>query len=149
MLTNSIDVIYSDTTNRWLITGKRYDSSNPVIQTTYGTERLNGYQLLEHCLNLHVTRVYDSPQLPDGTSKRTLNKKETLLAATKQDAIKQAFQDWIFSDITRRQEICEKYNALFNTQRTKEYNGSHLQFPGISSNIKLYPHQVNAVARIL
>lgn len=149
MLGRTISVIFSNATGRWNITGKTKDFSNPVPTKTYGTNRLNGYELLESCLNLRDAKVYDYYTDDEGKTKAVLNKSETLLAVTKQETIKEAFKDWIFRDQTRRQELCEKYNALFNTRRPRVYDGSHLQFHGMSPDIEMKPHQKNAVARIL
>ncbi len=143
-LNDHIDVLYSDLTGEWRITHKNYDSSNPIVNKTYGTNRLNGYYLLEKSLNQIDAKVYDIVD-----EKRILNHEETTLALTKQENIKEVFKDWIFSDPKRRHELCDKYNSIFNTRRPREYNGSHLQFHGMASDITLRPHQKNAVARIL
>ncbi|MBQ8733299.1 MAG: DEAD/DEAH box helicase family protein, partial [Anaerotignum sp.] len=149
MLGREIAVVFSTATGRWNISGKTRDFSNPVPTQTFGTNRLNGYELLESCLNLRDAKVYDYFTDDEGKVKAVLNKSETLLAVTKQETIKEAFKDWIFRDQTRRQELCEKYNALFNTRRPRVYDGSHLQFHGMSPDIEMKPHQKNAVARIL
>ena len=148
LIGKSICVHYSRELGKWMITGKSFDSSNPIPNKTYGTERLNGYYLLEKSLNQTDAKIYDTIQTPDG-EKRVLNEKETSLAITKQEAIKEAFKDWIFSDPERRNALCEKYNRLFNCIRPREFDGSHLQFHGISPDISLRPHQKNAIARIL
>lgn len=149
VLGNTLRVFYNNVTGKWNISGKSKDSSNPVPNNTYGTSRLNGYELLEHCLNLHDAKVYDYLEDATGKVKAVVNKAETLLAITKQETIKEAFKDWVFRDQKRRQALCEKYNAMFNTRRPREFDGSHLQFHGMSPDIEMKPHQKNAVARIL
>ena len=132
----------------WRITGKNLDFQNPVTQQTYGTNLRNGYELLEACLNLKTVKIYDTITQPDGKETRVVNLKETMLAQEKQEAIKEAFRNWI-SEPKRRNDLCETYNELFNTRRPRTFNGSHLTFPGMTSDIELRPHQKNAVARIL
>ena len=149
MIKTSIQVQYSPMTGRWFISNKGNDSGNPLTTKTYGTDRMNGYYILERTLNQSDVKVYDSVTTPDGKDKRVLNKTETSLALHKQEAIKEAFKDWIFSDPQRRQELCEVYNSTFNTIRPREYDGSHLQFPGMTPDITLRPHQKNAIAHIL
>lgn len=149
VLGNSIKVMYSEVTGTWRITKKSADTSNPIPNKTYGTSRLNGYELLESCLNLRDAKVFDYIEQPNGKLKAVLNKAETLLAVTKQETIKEAFKEWVFQDQERRQALCDKYNALFNTRRPRVFDGSHLQFHGMSPDIELKPHQKNAVARIL
>lgn len=149
MIKTSIQVQYSPMTGRWFISNKGNDSGNPLTTKTYGTDRMNGYYILERTLNQSDVKIYDSVPTPDGKDKRVLNKTETSLALHKQEAIKEAFKDWIFSDPQRRQELCEVYNSTFNTIRPREYDGSHLQFPGMTPDISLRPHQKNAIAHIL
>lgn len=149
MIKTSIKVQYSPMTGRWFISNKGNDSGNPLTTKTYGTDRMNGYYILERTLNQSDVKIYDSVPTPDGKDKRVLNKPETSLALHKQEAIKEAFKDWIFSDPQRRQELCEVYNSTFNTIRPREYDGSHLQFPGMTPDISLRPHQKNAIAHIL
>ena len=115
---------------------------------TYGTGRANAYKILEDSLNLRDTRIFDIVT-EDGKEKRVLNKKETMLASQKQEAIREAFKDWVFRDPERRQDLCAKYNELFNSTRPREYDGSHLKFPGMTPDIVLRPHQLNAVAHQL
>ena len=115
---------------------------------TYGTSRVNAYKILEDSLNLKDTRVYDTIE-EDGKEKRVLNKKETMIASQKQEAIREAFKDWVFRDPERRQTLVAKYNELFNSTRPREYDGSHLKFPGMTPDIELKPHQKNAVAHVL
>ena len=115
---------------------------------TYGTSRVNAYKILEDSLNLKDTRVYDTIE-EDGKEKRVLNKKETMIASQKQEAIREAFKDWVFRDPERRQTLVAKYNELFNSTRPREYDGSHLKFPGMTPDIELKSHQKNAVAHVL
>ena len=121
---------------------------NTRVTATYGTARANAYRLLEDALNLRDTKIYDTIQDADGEH-RVLNKKETMLAQQKQDMIKEAFKEWIFRDIDRREALCKKYNEIFNSIRPREYDGSHIQFVGMTPEITLMPHQKNAVAHVL
>ena len=141
-------VQYSDVTGQWNVKGKNADYGNALVNMTYGTSRRNAYTILEDSLNLKDSRVYDTVE-EDGKEKRVLNKKETTLAAQKQDTIREAFKDWVFRDPERRQTLVEKYNQLFNSTRPREYDGSHLTFPGMTPDIELKPHQKNAVAHVL
>lgn len=143
-----IGVQYSDVTGQWNIKGKSADFGNPLIDATYGTQRANAYKILEDSLNLRDSRVYDTV-MEDGKEKRVLNKKETTLASQKQEAIREAFKDWVFRDADRREVLCKKYNEIFNSNRPREYDGSHLTFPGMTPDIDLRPHQKNAVAHQL
>jgi len=148
-LRNAIQVNYSDFTGEWNVTNKTRVSYNDVLANiTYGTSRMNAYKIIEETLNLKDVRVYDT-KIVDGKETRVLNKRETMLAAQKQDAIKQAFKDWIFQNPARRQHLVALYNEKFNSTRPREYDGSHIQFVGASPEIKLKPHQTAAVARIL
>ena len=148
-LKNTIQVDYSEHTGVWNVSGKARVSFNDVFATvTYGTSRMNAYQIIEETLNLKDARVYDT-KIENGKETRVLNKKETTLAAQKQDAIKQAFKDWVFNDPVRRQDLVALYNARFNSTRPRVYDGSHIQFGGISPEITLKPHQTAAIARIL
>ncbi|HEX3016236.1 MAG TPA: DEAD/DEAH box helicase [Caproicibacter sp.] len=143
-----IRVLYSPATGVWNITEKNRDSYNNVqVYTTFGTNRINAYKILEDTLNLRTVRIFDKKVDPDGKERLELNPKETAMAQQKQDAIKQEFQEWIWKDPDRREILCDKYNLLFNSTRPREYDGSHLTFPGMNPEIKLEPHQVNAVAR--
>ncbi len=128
--------------------GKNADRGNALVNMTYGTSRANAYRILEDSLNLRDTRIFDVVT-EDGKEKRVLNKKETMLASQKQEAIREAFKDWVFRDPERRQDLCAKYNELFNSTRPREYDGSHLKFPGMTPDIVLRPHQLNAVAHQL
>ena len=145
-----IDVWYSSASGMWNISGKNADSDRNVLATvTYGTSRANAYKILEDTLNLKDMRIYDRIQDAEGKEVRVLNKKETMLAAQKQDAMKEAFKDWIFKDRGRREKLCAIYNEHFNSIRPREYDGSHLTFPGMNPEIELRPHQKNAVAHQL
>ncbi len=147
---NGIKVQYSNVSGEWRISGKNADStSNSLVYATYGTERANAYRILEDSLNLKDVRIYDKVVDDDGNEIRVLNKKETMLATQKQDAMKAAFQDWIFKDQDRRERLVKVYNERFNSIRPREYDGSHLTFPGMNPEIELRPHQKNAVAHQL
>jgi N12 class adenine-specific DNA methylase len=143
-----IKIQYSDVTGQWNVKGKNADLGNALVNMTYGTSRRNAYQILEDSLNLKDSRVYDTV-IEDGKEKRVLNKKETTIAAQKQDAMREAFRDWVFRDMDRRNELVSKYNVLFNSTRPREYDGSHLKFPGMTPDIELKGYQKNAVAHVL
>ena len=144
-----ISVQYSKTTGDWRIKGKQLDNfGNPIVNNTYGTQRINAYEILEATLNLRDARVYDRVET-DGNVRYVVNKTESMYAAQKQDAIKEVFQEWIFKDLQRREAICKTYNEKFNAIRPREYDGSHLAFPGMNTEITLKPHQKNAVAHQL
>ena len=144
-----IKVHYSEYTSEWRIENKNMDNDNPLAVMTFGTERVNAYKLIEDSLNLRDTKIFDYETDSEGKKIAILNKKETMLAGQKQDIIKQAFKDWIFKDLERRNELTKIYNEKFNSIRLREYDGSHLTFNGINPEIKLRPHQLNAVARTL
>lgn len=145
LLSNDIiNVQYSNVTGTWNIKGKNLDFGNVLVNMTYGTNRVNAYKLLEDALNLKDTRVYDTID-----DKRVLNKKETMIAGQKQESIREAFRDWVFRDPQRRQELVTTYNERFNAIRPREYDGSHLKFPGMTPDIQLKPYQKNAVAHVL
>ena len=145
-----IEVNYSSFTAEWNISGKNAVSYNNIAAyTTYGTDRANAYRILEDSLNLRDVRIYDTEHDPDGKERRVLNQKETTLAQQKQQAIKEAFRDWIWRDPYRRQTLVQKYNELFNANRLREYDGSHITFGGINPEISLRPHQLNAIAHVL
>ena len=149
-LRRSIEVNYSPFSAEWNITGKSQPSYSDVnAYMTYGTDRANAYKILEDTLNLRDVRIYDTVTDPDGKERRVLNSKETTLAQQKQQAIKDAFHDWIWKDPDRRQELVTKYNELFNSNRPREYDGSHIVFSGMNPEITLREHQLNAVAHIL
>ena len=145
---DTIGVQFSGVTGEWNIKGKNADFGNTLVNMTYGTSQVNAYKILEDSLNLKDTRVYDTIE-EDGKEKRVLNKKETMIASQKQEAIREAFKDWVFRDPERRQTLVAKYNELFNSTRPREYDGSHLKFPGMTPDIELKPHQKNAVAHVL
>ena len=145
---SSIKATYSEISGAWNISGKSLDRSNPRVTNTYGTMRVNGYRLLEDALNLRDTKIYDTIY-EDGKERRVLNKKETMLAQQAQEAIRDAFKQWIFKDLDRREELCKVYNERFNAIRPREYDGSHIKFVGMTPEISLMPHQKNAVAHIL
>ena len=145
-----IQVKFSEVNGEWRITGKNADSPrNAFAYATYGTERANAYKILEDTLNLKDVRIYDKSVNENGDEIRVLNKKETMLASQKQDAMKAAFKDWIFKDQQRRERLVKVYNERFNSIRPREYDGSHLTFPGMNPEIELRPHQKNAVAHQL
>lgn len=146
---NIINVQYSQVTGRWNVSGKNVDTGNTLVTMTYGTERVNAYKLLEDSLNLCDVRIFDTVVSDNGSEKRVLNQKETMLVGQKQEAIREAFKDWIFRDPDRRQTLCAKYNELFNATRPREYDGSHLKLPGMTPDIELKTHQLNAVAHQL
>ena len=143
-----VGVQFSGITGQWNVKGKNADYGNTLVHSTFGTGRANAYKILEDSLNLKDTRIYDTV-MEDGKEKRVLNKKETTLASQKQEAIREAFKDWIFRDPERRAALTAKYNELFNSTRPREYDGSHLKFPGMTPDIELKPHQKNAVAHVL
>ena len=143
-----VGVQFSDITGLWNVKGKNADYGNTLVHSTFGTGRANAYKILEDSLNLKDTRIYDTV-VEDGKEKRVLNKKETTLASQKQEAIREAFKDWIFRDPERRAVLVAKYNELFNSTRPREYDGAHLKFPGMTPDIELKSHQLNAVAHVL
>lgn len=144
-----IKVHYSQKTAEWQIEGKNQDIVNIKANNTFGTHRINAYKIIEETLNLKDVRVYDYHIDADGRRIQELNKKETTIAQQKQEAIKAAFQEWIWKDQQRRERLCRKYNDEFNNIRTREYDGSHIIFSGINPEIKLRQHQINAIAHIL
>ena len=146
----NIKVHYSSITGEWRIDGKSATSTSDVnAYNTYGTQRMNAYKILENTLNLRDVRIYDRVEDADGTERRVLNSRETTLAQQKQQVIKGAFKDWLWKDAGRRQTLVAKYNGLFNSTRPREYDGSHLSFPGMNPEITLRQHQRDAIARIL
>lgn len=144
-----MNIHYSDLTGEWNIEKKNYDRYSVPVTSTYGTNRANAYRLLEDALNLRDTRIFDYVVDEEGNRKAILNKKETAIAQAKQDKIKDAFDEWIFRDIDRREKLTELYNKKFNSIRLREYDGSNISFLGMNPEIKLRKHQVNAIARIL
>ena len=143
----NIHVHYSPLTAEWNIDGKSNDRGNVNASSTYGTDRINAYKLIEQTLNLREVKIFDYIEDSDGKRKPVLNKKETALAQAKQEAIKQAFQDWIWTNPERRDRLVKLYNERFNSTRPREYDGSHLMFPGMNPEIILRAHQLNAIAR--
>ena len=149
-LQRSIEVNYTPYTAEWQVTGKSSVSYNDVAAyTTYGTDRANAYRLLEDALNLRDVRIYDTVEDADGRERRVLNAKETTLAAQKQQAIRDAFRDWIWKDPERRQTLVRQYNEEMNSTRPREYDGSHIRFGGMNPAITLREHQLGAIAHIL
>ena len=145
----NIKVHLAEYTGEWQVEGKSQDKGNVKANNTYGTHRANAYKIIEDTLNLRDTRIYDYEEGADGKKKAILNKKETAIAQGKQDLIKQAFQDWIWADAERRKRLTDYYNEHFNAIRPREYDGSHLTFPGMNPEIKLRQHQKNGAARII
>ncbi len=149
-LRRNIEVKFAPMTAEWQITGKTTPSKNDVhAYMTYGTSRANAYRILEDTLNLRDIRIYDTIEDADGKQKRVLNKRETTLAQQKQQAIKDAFKDWVWRDPYRRDALTKQYNELFNSTRPREYDGSHIRFGGMNPEIKLREHQQNAIAHVL
>ena len=145
----NIKVHYSKLTGEWNVEGKSYDRGNLKAYNTYGTKRVNAYKIIEETLNMKDVRVFDYIEDADGKKKAVLNKKETAIAQSKQELIKQGFQDWVWSDPERREKLVRLYNEKFNSIRPREYDGSHIVFSGINPEITLREHQKNAVAHIL
>ena len=145
----NIKVHFSPFTSEWNIEGKSYDKGNVRAYNTYGTSRINAYKIIEETLNLKDVRIFDYIEDDEGKKKAVLNKKETAIAQSKQEMIKQEFQDWIWSDPERRERLCKSYNEKFNSVRPREYDGSHIIFNGMNPEIDLREHQKNAVAHIL
>ena len=146
---NRIKVHYSPITAAWNIENKNADYNNVAAGVTYGTNRINAYKIIEETLNLKDVRIFDTVTDENGNEVRVLNKKDTILAQQKQQAIKDAFRDWIWKDPDRRDRLTTLYNTKFNSIRPREYDGSHIRFTGMNPEITLRPHQVNAIARIL
>ena len=142
-------VHYSGITGEWRIEGKSTDRGNVKAISTYGTKRINAYEIIEDTLNLKDVRIFDYVYDADGRKTAVLNKKETAIAQSKQELIKDAFAEWIWKDPDRREAICKTYNILFNSNRPREYDGSHINFSGMNPEITLRQHQVNAIAHIL
>ena len=145
----SMKVHYSGITGEWRIEGKGTDRGNVKAISTYGTKRINAYEIIETTLNLKDVRIFDYVYDADGRKTAVLNKKETAIAQSKQELIKDAFAEWIWKDPDRREAICKTYNILFNSNRPREYDGSHISFSGMNPEITLRKHQVNAIAHIL
>ena len=145
----SMKVHYSSITGEWRIEGKSTDRGNVKAISTYGTKRINAYEIIEDTLNLKDVRIFDYQYDEEGRRIAVLNKKETAIAQSKQELIKDAFAEWIWKDPDRREAICKTYNILFNSNRPREYDGSHISFSGMNPEITLRKHQVNAIAHIL
>ena len=145
----SMKVHYSGITGEWRIEGKSTDRGNVKAISTYGTKRINAYEIIETTLNLKDVRIFDYQYDEEGRRIAVLNKKETAIAQSKQELIKDAFAEWIWKDPDRREAICKTYNILFNSNRPREYDGSHISFSGMNPEITLRKHQVNAIAHIL
>lgn len=145
----NIKVHYSKLTGEWNVEGKSYDRSNLKAYNTYGTKRVNAYKIIEDTLNMKDVRVFDYMEDDEGKKKAVLNKKETAIAQSKQELIKQGFQDWVWRDPARREKLVRLYNDKFNSIRPREYDGSHIIFSGMNPEIELREHQKNAVAHIL
>lgn len=143
----NIDIKYSDFTGEYRVEGKSSDRDNDLASFTYGTNRVNAYKLIEDTLNLRDTKVFDQVEDGDGKKKSVLNQKETMLARSKQEMIKEEFKSWIFDDVERRNRLVEDYNERFNSVRQREYDGSNLTFEGMNPEIELRAHQKDAIAR--
>ncbi len=145
-----INIVYSDVSGEWSVRGKSEDSrTNARVWNTYGTKRINAYAILEASLNQRSVQIFDTHYDADGKETRVLNEKETAIAQQKQEAIKEAFQNWIFKDPDRRTDLCATYNRMFNSMRPREYDGQHINFIGMNPEIHMERHQRNAVARSL
>ena len=144
-----INITYSKATGNWNISNKNWDRGNAKVEKTYGTHRTNAYRLIEDCLNLKATKIYDYEYDDESKKVAILNKKETMIAQQKQEAIKEAFTNWIWKDYDRREYLVKRYNELFNSIRPREYNGDHLEFPNMNNEISLRKHQKDAIAHIL
>lgn len=146
---NYTKLSYSSYNANWNISAKNMDKESVKADKTYGTSRANAYRLMEDCLNLKQTKIFDYEYDDDGNKQALLNKKETMIAQQKQDTIKESFNNWIWKDPQRREELTQIYNRLFNSIRPREYNGDHLEFPGMNPEITLRKHQKDAIAHIL
>ena len=145
----NVKVHYSKLTGEWNVEGKSYDRGNLKAYNTYGTKRVNAYKIIEDTLNMKDVRVFDYMEDDEGKKRAILNKKETAIAQSKQELIKQGFQDWVWRDPARREKLVRLYNDKFNSIRPREYDGSHITFSGMNPEIELREHQKNAVAHIL
>ncbi len=146
---DKINVSYSEHTSAWNISGKRLDAGNVLANTTYGTQAINAYGIIEETLNLKTVKIFQTIKDADGHERRVIDSEATTLAQQKQEEIKEKFKSWIFEDPDRRERLVNIYNERFNSTRAREYDGSHLQFGGINPEITLRPHQQDAIARIL
>lgn len=145
----SVHVRYSEVTAQWRVEGKNVDRFGVLATQTYGTERMNAYRIVEETLNLHDARVYDAVERADGSRTRVLNKRETALAQARQEQLKAAFADWVWKEPERRERLTALYNERFNAIRLRTYDGSGLRFAGMNPEIRLRPHQADAVAHVL
>lgn len=145
----SVHVHYSEVTAQWRVEGKNVDRFSVLATQTYGTERMNAYRIVEETLNLHDARVYDAVERADGSKTRVLNKRETALAQARQEQLKAAFADWVWKEPERRERLTALYNERFNAIRLRTYDGSGLRFAGMNPEIRLRPHQADAVAHVL
>ena len=148
-LKQNIKVKFSEFNSEWYITSKHYDNGSVQANKTYGTKRINAYEIIEKTLNLKEVKIFDTITDVNGNKERKFNAKETAIAQAKQDQIKQAFQDWIYKDSERRERLVRLYNDKYNSVRPREYDGSNLNFFGINPEITLRKHQLNAIAHIL
>ena len=144
-----IKVKYSNITSEWYIENKSSDRDNVKAYSTYGTARINAYKIIEQTLNLKDVKVFDTIIDDEGRKQRVLNRKETAIASSKQDAIKEAFLNWVWENPERRNKLVRIYNDKFNSIRPREYDGSHIDFAGMNPEVKLRKHQLNAVAHVL
>ena len=144
-----IQTKFSKFNSQWYITSKNYDRSNVRSNKTYGTDRINAYEIIERTLNLKDVKIFDTETDLDGNKIRVFNAKQTAIAQSKQEQIKQEFEDWIFNEPERRDKLVKLYNEKFNSIKPREYDGSHLTFPGMNPEVKLRKHQQNAIAHIL
>lgn len=142
----NIDIKYTSFTGEYRVEGKSVDKYNDLANMTYGTSRVNAYKLIEDTLNLRDTKVFDTLTDAEGKKSSVLNEKETMLARSKQEIIKEEFKNWIFDDIDRRTTLVEKYNELFNSTKLREFDGSNLFLEGMNTEIELRPHQKDAIA---
>jgi len=145
----SIKVHYSKLTGEWRIEGKNKDYGNVKAISTYGTKRVNAYEIIEDSLNLKDVRIFDYVYDTNGSKTAVLNKKETAIAQSKQELLKEAFSEWLWKNPERRETLCKAYNILFNSNRPREYDGSHISFSGMNPEITLRKHQVNAIAHVM
>ena len=147
---NDIKVSYSKINSQWYVSNKRLDlHTNVLTNTTYGTKRINGYEILQSSLNLKDVKIFDKKENENGNEIRVLNTKETTLAQQKQTALKEAFQNWIFKDSDRRECVTKLYNDIFNNIVPRQYDGSYLHFHNMNPEISLRPKKKNAVARVI
>ncbi len=146
-----VDVLYSESTGEWQVKkdGAAVSRTDTRVWNTYGTKRMNAYDIFENTLNQRAIQIFDYKESEDGREVRVLNGKETAIAQQKQEAVKEAFRDWIFKEPVRRADLCGTYNRMFNSTRPREYDGKHIVFSGMNPEKRLEPHQRNAVARIL